>query len=159
MRSRGYSLIETMIVLVIIGAVLGVTLPAFGTYRAGLTRSAARQQLVQDLRLARQMAITQRTPVVVAFGDGAATTDLESYSIHADRNGDRLAQTGELRKLRRMPAGTRLARVELQPTDSLVFDLSGVLWPGTSGGRLILRASLGRPETLVVSMAGMVHRP
>jgi hypothetical protein len=124
-----------------------------------MLKGTARQQLLLDLRAARQMAVTRHTSVIVAFGDGNATSDISSYSVHLDGNGDRAVQAGELRAVRTLPTGTRLAAVLLEPRDSLLFDMSGVLWPGTGGGVLILAGPRGTPDTLVASAVGLVYRP
>ena len=51
----------------------------------------------------------------------------------------------------------KLEKVSLTPTDSIIFDISGILWPSTSGGSLMLNSN-GVRETLDVSAAGMVYR-
>lgn len=159
MRSRGFSLIELMIAIVVMGIVFAAGLPAFGSFRDTLVKDEARALLLQDLRMARQTAVTRHCPAVVRFGSGSGTTDLTGYAIHFDSNADLLVQSGERRFLRVMPGGTRIASVNLQPSDSLVFDMSGLLRPGTSGGQIIIVTPRGRRDTLIVSVAGMVYAP
>jgi type II secretory pathway pseudopilin PulG len=144
------------VVLIISGILLACTLPAVVHFRTTLRSNQAREQLVRDIRGARQRAVTGRTPVLVAFGNGSVTTDVTTYTIHTDTNGDRIYQTGELRTSHTLPTGTKLSTVALGPADSLVFDISGVLWPGTSGGSLRLLSGTVR-DTLDVSPAGMVY--
>jgi prepilin-type N-terminal cleavage/methylation domain-containing protein len=157
MDDRGYTLIETTAVAVILSILLAVTVPAVTRYRASMKGVQAREQLVQDLRAARQKAVTQRAPVVVAFGNGVSTTNITSYTVHTDGNADRVVQSAELRLNRTLPTETKLELVSLAPTDSLIFDISGVLWPSTTGGTLIVASKVGF-DTLVVSAAGMVYR-
>jgi prepilin-type N-terminal cleavage/methylation domain-containing protein len=157
MDDRGYTLIETAAVAVILSILLAVTVPAVTRYRASMKGVQAREQLMQDLRAARQKAVTQRVPVVVAFGDGVSTTNITSYTVHTDANADRIKQAAELRLNRSLPRETRLTQVSLGPIDSLIFDISGVLWPSTTGGTLIVGTNVGS-DTLVVSAAGMVYR-
>ena len=158
MNARGFTVVETAAVVMITGILLAITLPAAARYRASLKGMQARQQLAQDLRAARQRAVTQRTPVVVRFGDGVVTTNVTTYTVHADLNGDRLVQSGERVVSHTLPTETKIELVNLSPTDSLVFDISGVLFPGTSGGSLIVTSRAAR-ETLLVSSAGMVYQP
>ena len=157
MNERGFTLLETAAVCVIAGIILASTLPGFLSYRTTMRRGQAREQVMQDVRAARQMAVTRRTPVIVAFGNGVATTDITTYTVHVDSNADRLYQTTESRKSFTLPPETRLFRVNLSPVDSLFFDISGVLYPGTLGGSLIV-AARSNTDTLLVSGAGMVYR-
>jgi len=159
MDSRGFSLIELMMVVVVIGIVLTAGLPAFGTFRDGLMIVQARSQLTQDLRLARQVAVTRHCPVVVTFGDGVTTTDVGNYTVLYDTDGNGVLSTGERTFNRAMPSRTRLSKITLSPTDKVTFDMSGVLALGTGGGQLILATSRGRVDTLMVSAAGVVYRP
>ncbi|HYM80305.1 MAG TPA: GspH/FimT family protein [Candidatus Limnocylindria bacterium] len=157
-QQRGFTLIETMIAVVVIGIVLSAGLPAFATYRTTMVKRQAREQLLQDLRGARQTAITQHKQVIVAFGDGVGTTDITTYTIHHDTNNDKVYQNSERRFQRTMPKDTRLAKVSLTPVDSLLFDTSGILRPGTSGGWMSMRTNTGFRDTVSVSIAGMVYR-
>ena len=159
MDSRGFSLIELMMVVVVIGIVLTAGLPAFGTFRDRMVLVQARNQVTQDLRIARQVAVTRHCPVIVTFGDGSTTTNVGSYTVHYDTNGDGASTTDERRINRTMPRSTRLSSVTLTPTDKLTFDMSGVLAPGTGGGQLVFATSRGRVDTLLVSATGVVYRP
>lgn len=158
MSRHGFTLVEVTTTLVIAGIVLAAALPPFLSYARSLSQQQARETLVQDLRLARQKAVTAHRAVIVAFGNGGTRTGLTSYSVHTDANGDRIKQAGESWVSRSLPAGTRLARVELQPADSLIFDSSGSLAPGATGGIMTLDAN-GHPDTVCVSPTGMVYRP
>lgn len=159
MDSRGFSLIELMMVVVVVGLVLTAGIPAFGTFRDSMVLDQASSQVTQDLRMARQVAVTRHCPVIVTFGDGSTTTNVGNYSVHYDTNGDGVVATGEQYFNRTMPNRTRLSSVSLTPTDKLIFDMSGVLSPGTAGGELILATLRGRVDTLLVSATGVVYRP
>ena len=158
MSRNGFTILEVTTALVVAGILLTTALPPFLEFSRSLSQQQARETLVQELRVARQKAVTAHVPVVVAFGDGRGTTAISSYSIHTDTNGDRVRQSGEPWASRALPAGTRLARVELQPSDSLIFDSSGSLAPGVTGGSITIDAK-GHPDTLLVSATGMVYRP
>ena len=159
MDSRGFSLIELMMVVVVIGLVLSAGMPAFGTFRDGLMIVQARNQVIQDLRIARQVAVTRHCPVIVTFGDGSTTTDVGNYTVLYDTDGNGALSTGERTFNRTMPRSTRLSSVSLTPADKVTFDMSGVLALGTGGGRVIVATSRGRVDTLMVSAAGVVYRP
>jgi prepilin-type N-terminal cleavage/methylation domain-containing protein len=159
MDSRGFSLIELMMVVVVIGLVLTAGIPAFGTFRDKMVLVQACSQVTQDLRMARQVAVTRHCPVVVTFGDGSTTTNVGNYTVLYDTNGDGAAATGERYFNRTMPNRTRLSNVSLTPTNKLTFDMSGVLAPGTGGGQLVFANARGRVDTLLVSATGVVYRP
>ena len=68
---QGYTLMEALIVVAIIGMVSIVTVPAFMTYmRSAKIKSSARQFAV-DLRDARQRAVSQYHPTKIAIKTGA----------------------------------------------------------------------------------------
>lgn len=157
--SRGFSLLELMVVCVVIGIVAAVGMPAFGSYRLDYMKRQAREQVTQDIRGARQSSVTRHAQVIMAFGNGSTTTDLTTYTIHVDTNNDGVYQTSERKLSRTMPKDTRLQRVTLSPIDTLKFDISGILKPGTSGGTIVVANTKNRYDTLSVTPAGMVYRP
>lgn len=158
-RSRGFSLIELLIALVIAGIVLLISMPGFQRYRSTMALQQARAQLMEDVRGARQLAVTRRSNVVVRFGTPPTTTNITSYTIFLDTNGNGALDAGESGRVVRMPRTTRLSNVALSPTDLLEFDISGILLPGTSGGTLSFVNDLNRADTLMVSAAGIAYRP
>ena len=155
----GFTLVELMITLVIAGFVLLIGMPSFAKYRSSLLLRQANAQLMQDVRRARQLAVTRRAPVFIRFGAPPITANITSYLIHVDTNGDGIAQSTELRLNRSLPTGTKLDAVSLAPTDSLAFDISGILRPGTQGGMLAFSNNRNRRDTLIVSAAGICYRP
>lgn len=159
-RSRGFTLIELMIALVVAGTVLAMGMPAFGRFRNSLQLRQANAQLLQDVRRARQLAVTRRAPVVMTFGSPPSTTNITTYQIHVDTNADNAVQTGEMVTQRGLPSGTKLDRVSMiSQVDTLTFDISGTLKLGTQGGTLVFSNPPGQRDTLVVSAAGICYRP
>ncbi len=161
MRSvRGFSLVELMIVLVVAGLLFAIGLPAFSSYRNTLALRQVRTNLLEDLRGARQFAVSRRSRVYVVFGTPPTTTNVTSYRIFVDTNGDGVADNNERVYQRTLPRQTRLTSVSLSPTPgTLVFDISGILWPGQNGGTLVFANQRGQSDTLQVSAAGIAYRP
>lgn len=159
LNKRGFTLIELMVAVSIAGLLLAVTVPGFLRFRSTMLRNQVRWGLVADLRYARQLAVTKHRAVVVAFGNGSTTTDVTTYTLHTDTNGNRVKDTGEQVLNRTLPKGSFLTTVTMTPTDSVIFDSSGSLWPGTTGGRLTFRGPKGTSDTLLVSAIGMVYHP
>lgn len=159
-RTSGFSLIELLIALTIAGIVLSVGMPAFGRYRNSLLLRQANAQLMQDIRRARQTAVTRRAPVVIKFGTPPTYKNVTSYEIHVDTNGNNVFNNGEPRTLRTLPRSTKLDSVcMVSQVDTLTFDISGTLRLGTQGGTLYFSNRLGKRDTLMISGAGICYRP
>jgi len=157
--SRGFTLLELMWALVIIGIVMILAMPGYGRFRDTMALKQANAQILQDVRRARQLAITRHAPVVVRFGAPPSISNITSYTIHVDTNGDNVRQASEMMTVRNLPNTTRLSAVTLTPTDSLSFDTAGLLRSGTTGGRIIIANRLNRRDTLMVSAAGVCYQP
>ena len=159
-RSAGFTVVELMITLVVAGLVLAIGLPAINNYRDSMALRQCKAQLLQDVRRARQLAVTRHSPVVMKFGKPTVTANITSYSIHVDKNGDKLFQAGEMFTVRKLPNGTKIQKASLTPINEIDFDMAGLLEPTGLGGRLILQnGSNGRKDTLMVSTAGVCYRP
>lgn len=159
-RASGFTLIELLITLVIAGIVISVGMPAFGRYRNSLVLRQANSQLMQDIRRARQAAVTRRAPVVIKFGAPPVYKNVTTYEIHVDTNGNNAYNNGEPRTLRTLPRSTKLDSVcMVSQLDTLTFDISGTLRLGTQGGTLYFSNQLGKRDTLMISGAGICYRP
>lgn len=69
----GFTLLETLIVVALVGVIMVVALPSYSSYISAQRALAAARTLAADLRTARQEAVTRRTPITVTFEgrDGA----------------------------------------------------------------------------------------
>jgi prepilin-type N-terminal cleavage/methylation domain-containing protein len=64
---RAFTLIELLVVISIIGALAAIVVPAIKNFGRADAAAAAARQLLDDLGRARQLALSQRTPVYMVF--------------------------------------------------------------------------------------------
>lgn len=71
MRTRGFTLVELMVVLAVSGTLLLVAVPAFTALSASTRVSRTAHELSADLAAARMLAVARAQPVGVCPSDGA----------------------------------------------------------------------------------------
>jgi type II secretion system protein H len=108
---RGFTLVEALVVIMMIGVMSAIVVPRFRVSNATKVRQAARQMAV-DLELARTRALSTASRVRVVFN-----TVAQSYSGYLDNNRDGVfaqnaAETNALGGLRTrvLTDGVRIAR-------------------------------------------------
>ena len=91
-RQRAFSLIELLVVISIIGVLAAIALPALRGLGGSTGIDAAKNQLLQDLSLARLRAMNERTTVYVLFVPPGVTVSnlynhqLTSYALFTRRS-------------------------------------------------------------------------
>ena len=84
-RSRGFTLLELIVVLLLLGLLYGLTAPMLSAGSAGLEMKAASRQLAAGLRKARGVAVAERRDAVleldVAQRTFSLTGDPKIYSL------------------------------------------------------------------------------
>lgn len=95
-KKRAFTLIETLVVLVIIGLIVLVAVPNFNNFYQMYKFRSAMNQLVIDIRAARQLALTQNRPVKITPIDVSkypqAGNSIVGYAIYVF-NGPRINST------------------------------------------------------------------
>ena len=84
----GFSLVELLIVIAIIGLMAGVSVPAFLTFMKSFRLRTAGRQILGDLNYARQEAITKSRDTYVFFDAATASYDIVLSNM---QNGTTLA--------------------------------------------------------------------
>jgi type IV fimbrial biogenesis protein FimT len=78
-KSDGFTIIEVLTTIVILGVLAAIAMPAFSKLMPGIRVSSAARQIATDLQLAKMRAIAQHTAQTVTF-----TQSSSSYTFGAD---------------------------------------------------------------------------
>ena len=84
---RGYSLVEMLVVVAIIGIVSLVTVPNFIAMQRSAKMKSSLRQLMTDIRGVRQYAISKNRPTMLSFGLGGTARDYRIYEQVIDSTG------------------------------------------------------------------------
>jgi prepilin-type N-terminal cleavage/methylation domain-containing protein len=85
-RERGYTLVEMLVVVAIIGMISLVTVPNFVVYQRSAKLKSSLRQLTNDLRYTRQMAISRNCRTKISFQtDTAPGVAFSNYRIFEER--------------------------------------------------------------------------
>jgi prepilin-type N-terminal cleavage/methylation domain-containing protein len=129
---RGFTLVETMMVIVLAGILLGIALPRFREQRRRYQLDTAAYQLAGDLRRAQVEAIRRNQPVTL--------TRINDSTYNIDFVGDRRVEDGV-----RFDPGLSAASVRL-----------AAFGPPTTGARSFVVTRDGAQKTVTVSAAGLI---
>lgn len=117
----GFTLIEVLIVVVLLGIVLGIGAQGFRNFaRANLVQQAA-EAVAADVTLARLYALQRRETVEMVFDEPA-----RDYAIRSQSSGDTL-KTESFRG-----GDLPLTRLDVASGNELVFNARGLLAGGTT---------------------------
>lgn len=140
MRQEGYSLLELMVTLAVIGIVSTLAVPSFASLNSRIQIRCATEEIASELRLARQLAMTHRNRVRLSF-------DVERHTLVAQ-----FVEGGGTHHVYRY--GDKGIVVE-QPSagPDVLFHPSGRSATGTT---IHLRGRDGRSATVTVGLTGRV---
>lgn len=115
LRGRGFSLVESLCVVAVLGILAGVAVPSLQSMGGSMQVSGASNELLADLLLARSEAIKRKARVVVCkSGDGQACatsgTWQQGWIVFADLDGNGLRAADEP-LLQRQPGGPSALRI------------------------------------------------
>jgi general secretion pathway protein H len=131
-REAGFTLVELLIVLAIIGMSLAIAAPLFTGHMTGPVLNAATQEIRVALRGARSTAMVEDRPVVFrADADGGYWLDRDHFALPLMND-------------------ARPLRVATQSSGEISFYPSG----GSSGGRIVVTSGNGQREIEVDALTG-----
>lgn len=147
----GFSLIEIMIVLVVVGVTLAAGAPFFQGYMASRGIEASMNDLVSQIDLARNRALAENNPYRVLLN----SPEEGQYRVHDDDSANDSIEDGEtIYGPFRLSGAVAFQAIELGGGEVIVFEASGML-PAGQGGTITLADDCGRSEILEVYTSGV----
>jgi prepilin-type N-terminal cleavage/methylation domain-containing protein len=143
-NASGFTLIEIAVVILILGLLFGFSIPSFQSYRQSQMLEAATQNLVGQLRLGRQKAISMQHEQKLAFSVGTNRYTVTDLS------------TGQTAGPFRFPTGVVLEDASIVVagvTGSTITALTDGRYSGS--GEFILRDAKGVRDTVSVQASGL----
>jgi len=129
-NSRGITLMELMVALVLAGIVAAMAVPQFGHTINKLKFQASARNIVSKMRLARSEAVTTKQPVGINFDNEAYVLtifqDVENPNLHQFESGDSVIAVDTLPEDFHYLFGSFGADIVYQPNGSA--SQSGTLW-------------------------------
>lgn len=145
MRNRGFSTIELMVVLAIIGILAAFTAPNLTRWSTSIRMNSSVKEITSELQLARMKAIAQNTSVTLCFYGPSADLPQHPngfFSLHSNATGwcpDPPAAPGKDFERFKLTVSGLPAGITVKPTtDSFTFNSRGQV----NGGNI----ELSRPD-------------
>ncbi len=140
--NKGFTLVELMVVVAVTALAATVTAPSVVGMIQRQRLQGVSNQLLWDLRSAREKAITSHRPVTVAVPNN------HSYTIWTDTNSNGVAEAGEAKT-----TDIAAQHLTLASDKSPVFSPSGMI---TNSAVMTLTDASGKAATIIMTMAGSI---
>ncbi|HLA26618.1 MAG TPA: GspH/FimT family pseudopilin [Syntrophales bacterium] len=148
----GFTLIELMIVIAIMGIMMALAVPSYQTYMAQRRLNGAARQVMSDLMAARMKAITQNNEFKVFFpgSHSGALSGNHQYQILDDDDDDGASSTDEAIEIKDIQ--TNYTDVTMNANNNPVFSPKGTV---TNLATVTLSNSRGS-KTVSIAITGRV---
>jgi len=133
----GFSLMEMMVVIVIVGVFATIAVPAFSSWREKQSVSNAAQALLMHLKQARVLAVSENRSVKITFSSSAYTFDADTTGSCAPCKNNVVSYS------------QFTSNLSISPTTTRTFSSRGT----SNSGTMTLSAS-GNEEKITVNVIG-----
>ncbi len=162
--ARGYSLMELLVVVAIIGTMSLVSVPAFMKFYWSNKMKTSLRQFTSEVRSARQRAITQNHPTMLSYEIGTTRRQFQSYNgtVQSDGTVQWAVVTGPMKIMEDIvyfarPADCLFANdIEMADTpgwNDIIFRPNGTIQnvpgPPCAAGKVTLRTDYKVPRPSV----------
>lgn len=134
-HERGFTLIETMVAVVVFGLLIGFSIPSYQTYALSQRLRGTSENLVQTINLQRSRAMATGQNVTINFNTGTPA----GWTVMSANRQNQMA----------LPYG--ITYVSANPT-SLTLARDGTV---NNSGLVIFQNRLGRQDTVSVQLSGL----
>jgi prepilin-type N-terminal cleavage/methylation domain-containing protein len=146
---KGLSLVEVLVVLSVLGAILLIVMPDFIRLLQGWRARTAAQQIVINMRFARNAAVNQKVPYRAVIQDESAGSNPNSYAILYDPQ-----RSGSFKQVPTLdpyiPIGTKIKTGSVGSVD---FDTTGRANPT---GSVYVQGVDNSLYTITVNLSGAI---
>jgi prepilin-type N-terminal cleavage/methylation domain-containing protein len=147
--SKGFSLIETLVVISILALAAIITIPNVIAWRSGMQFRAAVNELRNDLEFSKTRAVKENATVTVAFVPAAGQYRMTFL--------DQDAKT-ILLKTQTLPAGVRIASENPAHTLDSLGNQTSFSSRGTAGScTIVLANQQGKTKSISISFIGKIE--
>ena len=151
-NQKGFSLIELMTVIIIVGIMVGIAVPTITRNLPYRRLLEARSQVKSDLMLMRQKSMVESR----SYGAAVLAANTNQYLLFEDVNDDNAYTAGTDRLVKSVNLPTRV-NFNVAANQALTFLRSGILnTTGTTNLNIQLLNEKNEAKTLTVMLSGIV---
>jgi type IV fimbrial biogenesis protein FimT len=157
LRSSGFTLIELVVVLAVVGILLGVGVPALMSYGDSTGVRATAKQITADMWLARQKAVATSRPHSILFDPGENSYSDDGGAIPGNEANGEIDPGETVVRIRELDDDYQFSDIDLDPANTVIFVPKGMLRNGTTGGSVTISDTRNRTRTVFIRPSGLTR--